>query len=133
MMVLATTAQKNVPMVRKQRTRVCGTTVSFPRFTILTRVLRSCGRLPGKYLSRWRRSRFSGRRQCHLYRGIRGSVKGDRTDYVAVFDQHPRPEQKCCTVNHPCLDCRQLTFSLRALLAFLYERDSLAPLFEKSV
>ena len=39
----------------------------------------------------------------------------------------------CYPVNRPCLDCRLLTFRLEGPLSFLYKRDSLAPLSEKSV
>ena len=40
----------------------------------------------------------------------------------------------CYPVNRPCLDCRLLTFRLEGpFLAFSLQRDSLAPLFEKSV
>ena len=39
----------------------------------------------------------------------------------------------CYPVSRPCLDCRLLTFRLEGLSAFSLQRDSIAPLFEKSV
>ena len=51
---------------------------TFPRLTscYASFGVQSCRRPPGKYGSRCQRSRFSGRRQCHLYRGLRGPSQG---------------------------------------------------------
>ena len=44
--VSATSAEKKAPMVRMRRTRVCGTTAPFPRFTILLRATLSAASPP---------------------------------------------------------------------------------------
>ena len=91
MMILARIAEKKVPMVRMtntcvERQHLCKGSQSCH----VPLGAQSCHRPSGKYVSPWQRYRFSGTKQCHLYRGLQGEVEGDRTDCVAVFDQHLR-------------------------------------------